>query len=324
MDDALAADNCGEVTVEVSNETTPGNATGNYVITRTFTATDDAGNSSSATQTITVQDTSAPEFSFVPADAVVECTDAWPEDLALASDACGPIDILVTTDTLPVFCGLLLLERTFTATDDAGNVNTVVQTLTQVDTQGPVFVDLVEEVDLSCSQNFNQIPIPGTTDACSEVTTLVWNDESFSGGCTLPISAILRTYTAVDACNNVSQAEQIILLTDSEAPEWDFLPEDVTIECTDVYELVPPTATDNCATPQITWEVDTVGDVSTGVYDLVFAFQAVDDCDNIAEHEHVVHVEDTVSPEWVTFPRLHHGLWRSVGHHHAHCGRRMQ
>ena len=302
MDDAVAADNCGEVTVEVSNETTPGNATGNYVITRTFTATDDAGNSSSATQTITVQDTSAPEFSFVPADAIVECTDAWPEDMALASDACGPVDIQVTTDTLPGFCGLLRLERTFTATDDAGNVNTVVQTLTQVDTQGPVFVDLVEEVDLSCSQNFNQIPIPSTTDACSEVTTLVWNDESFSGGCTLPISAILRTYTAVDACNNVSQAEQIILLTDNEAPEWDFLPEDVTIECTDVYELVPPTATDNCATPQITWEVDTVGDVSTGVYDLVFAFQAVDDCDNIAEHEHVVHVEDTVSPEWVTFP----------------------
>ena len=305
MDNALAADNCGEVTVEVSNETTPGNATGNYVITRTFTATDDAGNSSTATQTITVQDTSAPEFSFVPADVVVECTDAWPEDMALASDACGPVDIQVTTDTLPGFCGLLRLERTFTATDDAGNVNTVVQTLTQVDTQGPVFVDLVEEVDLSCSQNFNQIPIPGTTDACSEVTTLVWNDESFSGGCTLPISAILRTYTAVDACNNVSQAEQIILLTDSEAPEWDFLPEDVTIECTDVYELVPPTATDNCATPQITWEVDTLGDVSTGVYDLVFAFEAVDDCDNIAEHEHVVHVEDTVSPEWVTFPEDH-------------------
>ncbi|MGB0179474.1 MAG: hypothetical protein ACPF8U_05390, partial [Flavobacteriales bacterium] len=93
-------------------------------------------------------------FSFVSADAVVECTDAWPEDMALASDACGPVDIQVTTDTLPGFCGLLRLERTFTATDDAGNVNTVVQTLTQVDTQGPVFVDLVEEVDLSCSQNF--------------------------------------------------------------------------------------------------------------------------------------------------------------------------
>ena len=68
MDDATASDNCGEVTIEVSSETTAGDAAGNYVIVRTFTATDDAGNSSSATQTITVQDTTAPEFTFVPAD----------------------------------------------------------------------------------------------------------------------------------------------------------------------------------------------------------------------------------------------------------------
>ena len=56
MDDATASDNCGEVTIEVSSETTAGDAAGNYTIVRTFTATDDAGNSS-ATQTITVQDT---------------------------------------------------------------------------------------------------------------------------------------------------------------------------------------------------------------------------------------------------------------------------
>ena len=66
MDDATASDNCGEVTIEVSSETTAGDAAGNYTIVRTFTATDDAGNSASATQTITVQDTTAPEFTFVP------------------------------------------------------------------------------------------------------------------------------------------------------------------------------------------------------------------------------------------------------------------
>ena len=35
MDDATAADNCGEVTIEVSSETTAGDAAGNYVIVRT-------------------------------------------------------------------------------------------------------------------------------------------------------------------------------------------------------------------------------------------------------------------------------------------------
>ena len=61
MDDATASDNCGEVTIEVSSETTAGDAAGNYTIVRTFTATDDAGNSASAANH-TVQDTTAPEF----------------------------------------------------------------------------------------------------------------------------------------------------------------------------------------------------------------------------------------------------------------------
>ena len=56
MDDATAS-TTAEVTIEVSSETTAGDAAGNYVIVRTFTATDDA-KSSSATQTIT-EDTTA-------------------------------------------------------------------------------------------------------------------------------------------------------------------------------------------------------------------------------------------------------------------------
>ena len=66
------------------------------MIVRTFTATDDAGNSATASQTITVQDTTAPEFTFVPADYTVECSDEMPMDDATASDNCGEVTIEVS------------------------------------------------------------------------------------------------------------------------------------------------------------------------------------------------------------------------------------
>ena len=53
----------------------------------------------SATQTITVQDTTAPEFTFVPADYTVECSDEMPMDDATASDNCGEVTIEVSSET---------------------------------------------------------------------------------------------------------------------------------------------------------------------------------------------------------------------------------
>ena len=47
MDEATATDNCGEVVITVDEVTTAGACAGDYVITRTFTATDDCGNATS-------------------------------------------------------------------------------------------------------------------------------------------------------------------------------------------------------------------------------------------------------------------------------------
>ena len=73
MDEATATDNCGEVVITVEEVTTAGACAGDYVITRTFTATDDCGNATSATQTITIIDTLT--FVFIPADYTAECSD---------------------------------------------------------------------------------------------------------------------------------------------------------------------------------------------------------------------------------------------------------
>ena len=120
MEDATASDNYGEVTIEVSSETTAGDAAGNYVIVRTFTATDDAGNSSSATDHHRGGHHSA-GFTFVP-DYTVECSDEMPMEDATASDNCGEVTIEVSSETTAGdAAGNYVIVRTFTAADDAGN-----------------------------------------------------------------------------------------------------------------------------------------------------------------------------------------------------------
>src|SRR5262249_24222149 len=53
-----ATDNCtGTIIITHSDQTTPGTCANKFVVQRTYTATDSCGNSSSLTQTITVNDT---------------------------------------------------------------------------------------------------------------------------------------------------------------------------------------------------------------------------------------------------------------------------
>ena len=158
-----------EVTIEVSSESTAGDAAGNYVIVRTFTATDDAGNSTSAQQTITVQDTTAPEFTFVPADYTVECSDEMPMDDATASDNCGEVTIEVSSETIAGdAAGNYTVVRTFTATDDAGNSTSAQQTITVQDTTAPE-LSIPADYTSECSDELI-LDDATATDNCGEVT----------------------------------------------------------------------------------------------------------------------------------------------------------
>ena len=122
----------------MSSEIVEGNATGNYTVIRTFTAPDDAGNSNTATQTITVEDTTAPVFTSVPADYTTECSADFVLEDALAQDNCNGAIITVTSETTAGnAAGNYTVIRTFTATDDAGNNSSASQTITVQDTTAP-------------------------------------------------------------------------------------------------------------------------------------------------------------------------------------------
>ena len=225
-----ASDNCGAVTIDVSTETIPGDATGNYNVVRTFTATDDAGNSTSASQTITVQDTTAPEFTFVPADYTSECSDDLILDDATASDNCGPVTIDVSTETIPGdAAGNYTVVRTFTATDDAGNSTSASQTITVQDTTAPGVQD-------TTAPEFTSVPADYTSE-CSD--DLILDDATASDNCgpvtidvsteTIPGDAtgnytVVRTFTATDDAGNSASATQTITVQDTTAPEFTIRP----------------------------------------------------------------------------------------------------
>jgi hypothetical protein len=88
------------------------------------------------------------------------------------------------------------------------------------------------------------------TDACASPITLTSNDVTTPGDCPAEYS-VTRTWTATDACGNVSTASQTINVQDITAPIITCpAPIVVTIvlgECTANVTLVNPTATDNCS-----------------------------------------------------------------------------
>jgi hypothetical protein len=91
MDSASATDNCGDVTIDLVETTIAGACAGDYTITRQFTAMDDCGNATSATQTITIIDTTAPILT-IPSDYTTECGEELILDEPSALDNCYECD----------------------------------------------------------------------------------------------------------------------------------------------------------------------------------------------------------------------------------------
>ncbi|MEM7390899.1 MAG: HYR domain-containing protein, partial [Verrucomicrobiota bacterium] len=136
---ATATDNCDtNVTVAESDAVAAGACPQEETITRTWTATDDCGNSASCTQVVTVVDTTAPMIT-CPADVTVECND--PSDssatgVATATDNCDTNVTIGESDV--VMAGTCpqeqVITRSWNATDDCGNSSGCAQTITVEDT----------------------------------------------------------------------------------------------------------------------------------------------------------------------------------------------
>lgn len=305
-----AVDNCDTTVMVTFMEDDMQGCIGNTTITRTWMATDRCGNSSTITQQITFMDSTPPVLSGVPADATVEC-DAVPGAATVtAMDACDPM-VQVVAGEMRVDGPCLdsyTLTRTWSATDDCGNMIDTMQVLTVVDTTAPTFDTNPQDVTLSCTDDTDPsagglLSPPTASDNCDLQVAVTFADVTMPGGCT-DESGITRTWTATDNCGNISTRVQVISILDEEAPVLVGVPDDVTVLCDDIPGVSGGvSATDNCDTlVTIVFEEETTAVICTDAYTLLRRWIATDNCGNELIDTQLVVVIDTIPPEIVGIP----------------------
>jgi hypothetical protein len=133
--DVTAGDACdGVLSVSFSEtQTNPGSSCNN-TITRTWSATDDCGNTASCSQTITVHDNVPPAVTYCPPDKTIDCDVPWEFDTPTVDD-CDDFatPVIVAIDTvLGPSTGDTMFTAKWVATDVCGNASdTCQQTVTQ-------------------------------------------------------------------------------------------------------------------------------------------------------------------------------------------------
>jgi len=287
-------DNCSENVVVGLSASTNALPCG-YEFIRIWTGVDDCGNTTTASQTITFIDTTSPIFLTNPAGIIVQCGDPVPgPSIPLAADVCdGPVETVVTSETIAGGCAnTYTIQYTFQAFDGCGNFVTWGQEISVVDTEGPVFDPYEAEVLLPCTA-YNGVLV-SATDACS-TTTLAYTDNVVQVGCN---GIIIRTYTATDACGNVSTAVQTITIFDDQPPVITSFPMDVVVSCDNV--PTPNEADveyfDLCSAVAVVFTEEYVEGDCINSYTLLRTWSFSDNCGNTTAQTWTVTVIDDEAP----------------------------
>ncbi|MBK9985107.1 MAG: hypothetical protein IPP15_22580 [Saprospiraceae bacterium] len=300
-----ATDNCtaDPALTLVSNVTTPGLCPNAYTQVRVWTFNDGCGNTSAPfTQTITVQDVTAPVLSGEGLAATIDCPALPVFTAPTAADACDGAPVITFTDaTVAGACaGAYATTRTWVATDACGNTSLAVsQTITVQDVTAPVLSGegLAATIDCPALPVFTA---PTAADACDGLPVITFTDATVAGACA-GAYATTRTWVATDACGNTSLAvSQTITVQDVTAPVLSGEGLAATIDCPALPVFTAPTAADACdGAPVITFTDSTIPGACAGAYATTRTWVATDACGNTS-----LAVSQTITVQDVTAPVL--------------------
>ena len=300
-----ATDNCDQnVTVNFTETSASGDCVGRYTITRTWSATDDCGNTSSFTQTVNVVDTTAPVFDAFPIYISAECNETTP--MPTATDNCSGVNVTIYSDVLNSGGCLGVITRTYRAIDGCGNYSDLIQFITLTDTTAPSLNNVPAETSLQCDQvtmgsngNYFDVAPVTASDNCDNSVEIAYSENVVATDDNCPNSFdIIRTWIAIDECENADTANQVVHIIDTTSPIFIGLPETLTFNCDDVIPVLPtPVAQDNCSETTVTFVAqDTIFGSCPQNYTIIRIFRATDGCGNEAMESQTIIVSDIQAP----------------------------
>ena len=313
-------DNCtdGKNKAEASDDTSNlGIACEGGTVIRTWTATDDCGNSTSHSITITVLPADPAEFE-TPEPYSIDCGDLAtfePQYLAYSNGGQGACDISGevqgVAEAFEGSCGEFQVNYSFT--DECGREITASQTVTVEDNTPPVIDPGAKDITVECDGEGNMqqyqdwLDANGeaiATDNCGNVT---WTYEVVveEEGCGATMHYEV-TFTASDDCGNSASTKGIFIIEDTTDPSIDTEASDETVECDGAGNADAlaawlannggAEASDMCS--DVTWSnnFDGLSDDCGETGSATVEFTATDDCGNSSKTTATFTIEDTTDP----------------------------
>lgn len=240
---AQASDNCSFTLSETvqANVTTCGEGT----LVRTFSATDQSGNSTAAEQVIYLQNTqpwnaAGDQIAWPPDYTTAACQpDLLPANLPPPYDApvlsglngCAAVSSIYEEEILWLSAGCFKVFRTWKVVDDCqyqgGSQNGIweyTQTLNVLDAEAPVFTNPPAALHFSpagngCTATAN-LPLPAVTD-CDDAPTITASGDLGTGFFfeNVVVGTYQMIYVAEDGCGNQAQQLFTVIVADEQPPQ---------------------------------------------------------------------------------------------------------
>ncbi|NRA75536.1 MAG: HYR domain-containing protein [Planctomycetes bacterium] len=271
--------------------------------TVTYTAIDLAGNSSSSSFTITIEDTEAPALAGLPSDMILandagSCSAVHLWDLPTASDNCAGVSLTGDHASGESFA-LGMTTVTYTATDSSGNEISASFTITVEDAEAPLLTGLPEDITLenetgSCSAAASWTE-PTASDNCPAMTLT----SDHSSGDSFLVGMTIVTYTATDSSGNTAAGFFTVTVNDTEAPWIMGLPPELNLDndpgsCSAIATWASPLTTDNCGGATMSSDYSPGDNFPVGT--TLVTYTSLDTNGNTTTESLLVTVSDTEAP----------------------------